>query len=90
MTTFTQVLSYIQNEPLSNEDLNLIIEAVKWSRARNAKTAARTLSIGSQVQFHGRRGFMQGVLCDIKIKNAVVVVGDTRWKVPLSMLEPVA
>ncbi len=89
MTTFTQVLHYIQNEQLSNDDLNRIIEAVKWSRTRNAKTAARTLRIGEQVQFSGRRGLVVGRLEEIKIKKAIVVSGMTRWNVPLSMLEAV-
>jgi hypothetical protein len=89
MTTFTQVLHYIQNEQLSNDDLNRIIEAVKWSRTRNAKTAARTLRIGEQVQFNGRRGLVVGRLEQIKIKKAIVVSGQTRWNVPLAMLEAV-
>ena len=89
MTTFTQVLHYIQNEKLSNDDLNLIIEAVKWSRTRNAKTAARTLRIGEQVTFNGRQGPVVGRLEQIKIKKAIVISGNTRWNVPLAMLEAV-
>ena len=89
MTTFTQVLHYIQNEKLSNDDLNLIIEAVKWSRTRNAKTAARTLRIGEQVTFNGRQGPVVGRLEQIKIKKAIVVSGQTRWNVPLATLEAV-
>ena len=87
MTTFTQVLHYIQNEQLSNNDLNRIIEAIKFSRSRNARTAARTLKLGEQVKFTGRRGPMVGILTEIKIKNAIVVSGHTRYKVPLAMLE---
>ena len=87
MTTFTQVLSYIQNEQLSNNDLNMIIEAIKFSRSRNARSAARTLKLGEQVKFTGRRGHLVGILTEIKIKNAIVVVGSTRYKVPLAMLE---
>ena len=89
MTTFTQVLHYIQNEKLSNDDLNLIIEAVKWSRTRNAKTAARTLRVGEQVTFNGRQGPVVGRLEQIKIKKAIVISGNTRWNVPLAMLEAV-
>jgi hypothetical protein len=89
MTTFTQVLSYIQNEQLSNDDLNRIIEAIKFSRSRNARSAARTLKLGEQVKFTGRRGPTVGILTEVKIKNAIVVVGSTRYKVPLAMLEAV-
>jgi hypothetical protein len=90
MTTFTQVLSYIQTEPLSDGDLQLIIEAVKYSRSRNARVAARTLRPGQKVQFQSRGGPLSGILHSIKIKNAVVETGVGRFRVPLSMLEPVA
>ena len=89
MTTFTQVLYYIQNEQLSNDDLNLIIDAVKWSRTRNARKAARTLRIGDRVQFNSRRGLVEGTLEKIKIKNAVVQTATVRYNVPLAMLEAV-
>jgi hypothetical protein len=88
MTTFTEVLYYIQNEQLSNDDLNRVIDAVKWSRARNARKAAVSLQIGSQVRFDSRRqGLVVGVLKNIKIKNATVEVNGVRWNVPLAMLE---
>lgn len=90
MTTFTQVLSYIQTETLSNDDLNLIIEAVKYSRSRNARMAKRTLRPGDRVQFQSRGGLLTGVLNSIKIKNAVVETNVGRFRVPLSMLESVA
>jgi len=87
------ILVNIRNSNLNNDDLNLIIEAVKFKRAQNGRRAANTLKIGQQVQFNGRSGVVVGRLEQIKIKKAVVVVntmvGDTRWNVPLSMLESV-
>lgn len=90
MTTYTEVLHYIQNEELSNDDLNRIIDAIKYSRARNARKAAASLRIGSQVRFDSRRqGPVVGVLRNIKIKNATVEANGVRWNVPLAMLEAV-
>ena len=83
------ILVNIRNSNLNNDDLNLIIEAVKFKRAQNGRQAARTLKIGEQVSFNGRNGPVVGRLEQIKIKKAIVVSGMTRWNVPLSMLESV-
>lgn len=83
------ILVGIRNSDLSNDDLNLIIEAVKFARTQNGRKAARTLRIGQQVSFNGRNGPVVGNLAEIKIKKAIVVSGMTRWNVPLSMLEAV-
>jgi len=83
------ILVNIRNSNLNNDDLNLIIEAVKFKRSQNGRQAARTLKIGEQVSFNGRNGLVVGRLEQIKIKKAIVVSGMTRWNVPLSMLESV-
>jgi len=83
------ILVNIRNSNLNNDDLNLIIEAVKFKRSQNGRQAARTLKIGEQVSFNGRNGVVVGRLEQIKIKKAIVVSGMTRWNVPLSMLESV-
>jgi hypothetical protein len=79
----------IVNGTFTNDELNLIIEAVKFARGQNARRAARTLRIGEQVTFNGRNGPVVGRLEQIKIKKAIVVSGQTRWNVPLAMLEAV-
>ena len=83
------ILVSIRNSDLHNDDLNLIIEAVKFKRAQNARKAANTLKIGEQVSFNGKNGVVVGRLEQIKIKKAIVVSGMTRWNVPLAMLESV-
>jgi hypothetical protein len=83
----SQITNAIISGNFSNDELNLVIEAVKFARGQNARKAARTLQIGDTVSFNGRNGYVTGKLESIKIKNAVVVSGFTRWKVPLSMLE---
>lgn len=89
MIDLRNILVDIRNSDLNNDDLNLIIEAVKFKRAQNARQAARTLQIGEQVKFNGRNGITVGRLEQIKIKKAIVVSGTTRWNVPLAMLEAV-
>lgn len=89
MVDLRSILVDIRNGDLNNDDLNLIIEAVKYKRAQNGRQAARTLRIGQQVTFTGRNGPVVGNLAEIKIKKAIVVSGMTRWNVPLSMLEAV-
>ena len=89
MTDLRNILIDIRNGDLNNDDLNLIIEAVKFKRAQNARVVARTLKIGEQVQFNGKNGVVVGRLEQIKIKKAIVVSGMTRWNVPLAMLEAV-
>lgn len=89
MTDLRNILVDIRNGDLNNDDLNLIIEAVKFKRAQNGRQAARTLKLGEQVSFNGRNGVVVGRLEQIKIKKAIVVSGQTRWNVPLAMLEAV-
>jgi tRNA(Ile2) C34 agmatinyltransferase TiaS len=87
MADLRNILIDIRNGDLTNDDLNLIIEAVKFKRTQNGREAARTLRIGEQVTFTGKNGTVVGRLEQIKIKKAIVVSGMTRWNVPLSMLE---
>ena len=83
----SEITRSIINGNFSNDELNLVIEAIKFARGKNARSAARTLKLGEQVKFTGRRGPLVGILTEVKIKNAIVVVGSTRYKVPLAMLE---
>jgi hypothetical protein len=83
----SEITRSIINGTYSNDELNLIIEAVKFARGQNARKAARTLRPGQSVRFMGRAGLVVGTLESIKIKNATVVTGAGRYRVPLSMLE---
>ena len=89
MSDLSLILKGIRQGNFSNDDLNLIVESVKFARAQNARKAANTLKLGEQVTFNGRNGPVVGRLEQIKIKKAIVVSGMTRWNVPLSMLEAV-
>lgn len=83
----SQITNAIISGNFSNDELNLVIEAVKFARGQNARKAARTLQIGDAVAFNGRAGYVTGTLEKIKIKNAVVRTAMGRYNVPLSMLE---
>lgn len=87
MPDLRSILIDIHQSDFNHDELNTIVEAVKFKRAQNARKAANTLKVGERVAFNGRSGFTVGVLEQIKIKKAIVRVGDTRWNVPLAMLE---
>lgn len=82
-----QIIREIQmGADVSNEDLNLIVEAVRYRRTQLGRQTARSLRIGDRVSFVGRRGYTEGIVKDIKIKNVIVREGQLNWKVPASML----
>jgi len=89
MNMLNSILIQIQQGNFNHDELNTIADAVKFARTQNARHAARTLKVGDQVQYNGRRGWTMGVLEQIKIKKAIVRVGHERWDVPLAMLEAV-
>lgn len=89
MSDLRSILIDIHQSDFNHDELNTIIEAVKFKRAQNARRAAKTLKVGDEVQYNGRNGWTVGVLEQIKIKKAIVRVGTTRWNVPLAMLESV-
>lgn len=74
----------------TNTELSSILDAVKYARASLTRQVARSITIGSEVKFRSRTGqVITGKVEGIKIKNAVVNVGYTRYRVPMSMLEAV-
>jgi len=73
---------------LTNADINSIVDAIKYARAQRAKAQARALRPGDQVRFTSRGNTFFGTIERIKIKNAMVKVGNfSRYNVPLNMLE---
>ena len=73
---------------MGSEDLNRVIEAVKYARSQGHRQMARSLSIGDQVSFNGRHGrTVNGVVKKINIKYVVVDCGmDGNWRVPAAHL----
>ncbi len=77
---------------LTNADLNSVIDAVKFARARLTRQNKASLMLGDTVQFTSNRTgrTMQGTVRKIAIKFVTVATpGQGLWKVPASMLEAV-
>jgi len=75
----------------SNDELNTIIDAVKFARTLLGKQNKRNLSIGDNVNFTssktGRN--VTGVVFKIAIKYVTVKTINGLWKVPANMLNKV-
>jgi len=84
-----QVNTAIMQGDWTNDDLNSMIDAVKWRRAQLAKTVKNQLSPGTAVRFNSQKlgGMVSGTLESVKIKFATVNTAKGRWRVPINMLE---
>jgi hypothetical protein len=86
-----EIKAAIISSNLTIDDLNEVIEAVKYARTQLGRQVARTISIGTNVRFTGRDGrIVTGTVQGIKIKNAVVQTAGGRFRVPMSMLQEAA
>ena len=73
----------------TNDELNSVLDAVRWARAQMAKVKARTFRAGDAVKFTDRKRGMTytGTVDRVKLKYALVKTATTRFNVPLNMLE---
>ena len=87
--TIQEVNSSIMFGNFTNEQLDSIIQAVKYRRAQIAKANVRQFWNGDSVKFvHPKTGRVHvGVVAKVKIKNITVREGNTNWNVPANMLE---
>jgi hypothetical protein len=72
----------------SNEDLNSIVDAIKFVRGQLASKAKCTLTVGSNVKFTNTRsgGVTIGIVDKVNRKFIIVKSGMTNWRVPANML----
>jgi tRNA(Ile2) C34 agmatinyltransferase TiaS len=89
MTDLNHIVDGIQHGRFTVDEMDRIVDAVKFARAQHGRRVARTLKVGDRVQYQGRNGHTVGILEKINIKKAIVRVGASRWNVPLGMLEAV-
>lgn len=83
----TNINSAIIHGSLTNEELNSIIDAVKFARAKLGRATMWTIKRGDKVSYTDKTGRkVIGEVIDIKVKNVIVLVGGTRWRVPANML----
>jgi preprotein translocase subunit YajC len=74
---------------MNNDQLNDVIEAVKFARAQNHRASAQALSKGDKVYFDGKHGAtLTGVVQKVAIKYVTVDCGmQGRWRVPAAHLK---
>lgn len=76
---------------LTNDQLNSVVEAIKFARGRLIKNNIWTMCLGDKVKFVNRRGQTEvGSVVKIAKKYVSVKVGMTQWRVPANMLEKAA
>jgi hypothetical protein len=75
----------------TNDDLNSIVDAIKYARAQLTKQNKRTFRLGDQVKFTSNRNGMTyvGTVRKVKIKYILVNTPGGLFNVPANMLEAV-
>lgn len=87
MSTLNTVVKSIMFSDFDSDQLNEIVQAVKYRRSEIAKSTKRSVTIGTKVSFVDRHGKKYlGDVTGIKIKNIIVKIGMTNYRVPASML----
>jgi hypothetical protein len=74
----------------TNDDLNIITDAVRFARLQMTRKNTGSLVVGTNVKFtHPKtRKVHYGVVKKVKIKNITVLEnGTVNWNVPANMLE---
>jgi hypothetical protein len=87
----SEIREAIMFNDLTNEDLDSVVSALKFAKARLAERSKRSLSIGDTVHWEstklGRNS--TGVVIKIAQKFVTVKTINGLWKVPANMLEKV-
>jgi len=83
-----QIKFEIMGSKFSNDQLNEIVDAVKYARARLTERNKRGMRLGDQVSFTSSKSgrVMQGTVEKIAIKFVTVKTNMGLWKVPANML----
>ena len=89
MSTIQDVNSAIMFGDFTNEQLNSIVQAIKYRRAQLTKEKVRSFWNGDNVKFvNPKTGRVHvGVVAKVKIKYISVREGNSLWNVPANMLE---
>lgn len=84
-----QITSAIMFGTLSNDELNSVIDAVKFRRAQMQKTARHSLRVGSAVKFNSHKFGVEvkGTVTKVAQKYATVSTQRGLYRVPMNMLE---
>ena len=82
------IIREIKHGEFTNDELNAMVQAIKFARAQLAHEVKREIFPGATVYFRDRSGTrVTAQVESVKIKNAVVSTARGRYRVPCSMLE---
>ena len=92
ITTQQQVVQHIMFGNLSNDELNNIIDAVKFARANIAKVNIRTIRAGTSVQFTSSKTGKNVTGEVTKVGRKFLIIREHgvnygNWRVPANMVE---
>jgi small-conductance mechanosensitive channel len=87
----SEIREAIMFNNLTNEELDSVVSAVRFAKARLAERSKQGLMIGDTVNFtSGRTGRnVTGTVTKIALKYVTVRTIDGLWKVPANMLSRV-
>ena len=88
----SQINSAIVTGTWTNDELNTMIDAVKFARTRLATTMKFQVRAGTKVRFTStkRNQTFEGTVTKMAQKYATVSTPTGQWRVPANMLEIVA
>lgn len=85
--TAQEIVREIVTGSFTAEEVRSFYDAYKFAANQLSRRNTFSLRRGDRVKFTGRSGVViTGEIDDIKVKNVIVVVGSTRYRVPASML----
>ena len=75
-------------ETATDKQMSEIAEMFNEIRSKKTAAKARTFKVGQKVRWHGKRGYMEGVIEKVNKKNIIVNAGSKgNWRVTASLLE---
>lgn len=85
------IVSEIMSSKLTNDDLNQIVDAIKFARSRLTSQVKFQLRVGDKVKWSSSKASSpgQGTIVKIAIKYVTVDTVTGRWRVPANMLEKI-
>lgn len=90
MQTSKDIVAAIIGGSFNTDQLNEIVDGIKFARSRIAQQNMFTMRVGAKVKFtNSRAGVVEvGEVYKVNRTKIIVKVGMTRWTVPAAMLSP--
>lgn len=87
----TEIRSAIISGIYTNDELNIITDALRFARSQLGKRTTRSLRVGDPVKFTSTKSGVtfNGTVDKIKIKYILVATPQGRYNVPANMVEAV-